>query len=142
MSKQKKTNKPKYSIKPPESNSVIDTNKLFEEDYPMFCFKHLSYSSFENCTDPTFFIEFLQRLKKLSELGWKEIRKSHRHSFGMEKIPIDRINPKLPSCVTPEVKHLSVFRATGSNLPFVGVQVQKVFRIFFIETEFGDIYKH
>ncbi len=82
------------------------------------------------------------RLKKLSELGWKEIRQSDRHSFGMEKISIDNIRPKLPSCITPEVKHLHAFRATGNNLPFVGITVQNVFRILFIETKFGDIYKH
>ena len=87
-------------------------------------------------------MEFLLRLKKLSELGWKEIRQSHKHSFGMEKIPVEKIRPQLPVCVTPDVKHLHVLRATGSNLPFVGVEMQKVFRVLFIETAFGDIYDH
>ena len=82
------------------------------------------------------------RLKKLSELGWKEIRTSQRHSFGMEKISTDKILPQLPACITPEVNHLHVFRATGSNHPFIGLEIQKVFRVFFIETKFGDIYEH
>ncbi len=60
----------------------------------------------------------------------------------MEKIPIDKIHPQLPHCITPEVKHLHAFRATGNNLPFVGLEMQKVFRVFFIETNFGDIYNH
>ncbi|MCU4155223.1 hypothetical protein J1N10_04505 [Carboxylicivirga sp. A043] len=142
MSKQQKKHLRKPVIKPIESETSINTNKLFEEDYPMFCFKHLSETSIKDCKDSDFFIEFLLRLKKLSELGWKEIRKSQRHGFGMEKIPISEIHPKLPNCVTPEVKHLHVFRATGNNLPFVGIVIQQVFRIFFIETKFGDIYDH
>ncbi len=60
----------------------------------------------------------------------------------MEKIPIEKIHPKLPSFITPDVKYLHVFRATGNNLPFVGLEMQGVFRVLFIETNFGDIYDH
>jgi hypothetical protein len=129
-------------IKNVKNNNNIDKNIIFEEDYPVFCFKFLNDASFKECKKADFFIEFLLRLKKLSELGWKEIRQSQRHSFGMEKIPIEKIHPQLPSCITPEVTHLHVFRATGNNLPFVGIEIQKVFRVLFIETTFGDIYDH
>lgn len=130
---------------------VVDTNRisigeiqeLAEIDHPLFSFKYLQKTSICDCKDPTFFYEFLFRLKKLSELGWDEIRKSGRHSFGMEKIPYHQILPKnsLPDFVTPEVV-LSAFRATGSNLPFVGLQKGKIFYIMFIESTFGDIYRH
>ena len=129
-------------IKNVHPNTNIDKNKISEDDYPIFCFKYLNDVSFKDCKKADFFIEFLLRLKKLSALGWKEIRLSQRHSFGMEKIPVNKIHPQLPTCVTPEVTHLHVFRATGSNHPFVGIEIQNVFRVLFIEANFGDIYDH
>lgn len=73
----------------------------------------------------------------------KEIRVSGRHEFGIEKITRDQIKPKdrLPKFITPEVE-LDVFRANGDNRPFVGKQDGKIFYIFFIETNFGDVYDH
>ena len=109
------------------SRSEIET--LSNIDHPLFSFKYL--------------IDFLIRLQKLSELGWKEIRVSGRHEFGIEKITRDQIKPKdrLPKFITPEVE-LDVFRANGDNRPFVGKQDGKIFYIFFIETNFGDVYDH
>lgn len=88
-----------------------------------------------------FFPHFMKRLNKLSELGWKGINTSHRHSYGMEKITQDMIKPQLPGVITPEVQ-LFAFRASGNNLPFVGFREGKVFHILYIETSFGDIYDH
>ena len=90
------------------------------------------------------FFDFLIRLKKLSELGWNKIRESQRHSFGMEKIPISSIRPKpqYPSFITPDVTDFSVFRSNGNNTGLVGLQVEKIFYVFYIEAKHGDIYKH
>jgi len=120
----------------------IKKKTIEEYDYPIFCFKYLNDTSYKDCVDVTFFIRYLNRLQKLSELGWAEIRKSTPHSFGMEKIPIHKIKPVLPSILTPEVTSLHVLRATGGNHPFVGLQNSKVFQVFFIEANFGDIYNH
>lgn len=113
-------------------------------DYPLFSFKHLYENSIEECTDSKFFFGLLMRLKRLSELGWNEIRKSHRHSFGMEKIPISSIRPKpqYPSFITPDVTDFSVFRASGNNTGLVGLQVEKIFYVFYIEADHGEIYDH
>lgn len=137
----KKNSKP-FKIASTKKETIIEKSKILEEDYPIFCFKYLNESSIKDCKKADFFFDFLMRLKKLSELGWKEIRKSSKHSFGMEKIPKKKIIPQLPPCVTPEVKELHVFRANGNNLPFIGIETQNVFRVFFIETEFGHIYDH
>lgn len=61
----------------------------------------------------------------------------------MELIPYDDIKPKdkLPSFVTREIE-FDVFRAAGDNRAFVGLQKGKIFYIFFIEANFGDIYNH
>ncbi len=122
------------------SYSEIET--ISRINYPLFSFRYLSKSSIEDCKDTSFLFDFIMRLKKLSELGWNEIRKSHRHAYGMEKLPIYKIKEKLPSLITSDVEELSVFRAAGNNLPFIGIQQGKIFHILFIEARFGDIYGH
>lgn len=130
---------PKKKLKKEEKEEHIE--KRMQE--VLFSFKHLQTSiSYKNTKDSRFFVDFLERLKKLSELGWEEIRKSQRHGFGMEKIPIRAIRPQCPSFVTPDVKELVVFRATGENKVFVGIQQENIFHIIFIEANFGDVYAH
>lgn len=117
-------------------------HKGIVNDYPIFCFKYLQEVSVKNCSDPKFFYDFLFRLKKLSELGWNEINKSARHSFGTEKMPIKSLKPDLPAVITDDVDELTVFRANGNNLPFLGIRKSGLFHVIFIETNFGDIYNH
>ncbi len=128
-----------------ESNTVSkkEIEVLSKIDHPLFSFKYLKDVSINKCKDSSFFYDFLMRLQKLSDLGWKEIRGSHRHSFGMEKIPVEDIVPhkQLPSFVTKE-GDVDVFRAVGDNRTFVGLQEGKIFYIFFIEACFGDICSH
>lgn len=121
--------------------SRSDVDAYARINYPLFSFKHLRDVSVKWCRDASFLPDFLFRLRKLSELGWKEIDKSFRHSFGMEKIDRKRLKPQLPAGVTPEVP-LFAFRAVGDNRPFVGFREGKVFHVVFIETAFGDIYDH
>lgn len=123
-----------------ESTSI---KKKPEDSYPVFCFKYLQQHSYNACSDPSFFIDFLERLKKLGNLGWKGINGAARHSFGTEKMPIKKIKVKtFPPIVTQEVEALTVFRATGSNLPFLGIRLGDTFQVIFIEASFGDIYDH
>ena len=121
----------------------IEKNKINGIDYPVFCFKYLQKDSIQSCTNSKFYFDFLFRLQSLCDLGWKGIRASGRHSYGMEKIPRTKIKPKkLPPIITPDISELHVFRATGGNLPFIGIQNNNIFHVIFIETNFGDIYNH
>lgn len=117
-------------------------HKGIVNDYPIFCFKYLQDVSIKNCDNYKFLIDFIFRLQKLGELGWQQINTSSRHSFGTEKIPIKQIKPALPIIITDEIEELTVFRANGNNLPFLGIRKINVFHIIFIETDFGDIYNH
>ena len=123
--------------------SVGEISDLSEIDHPLFSFKYLSDVSIKGCKDHSFLLNFILRLQKLCELGWNEIRSSHKHSYGMEPIPYNSIKPKdkLPSFVTREVE-LDVFRASGDHRVFVGLQKGKIFYIFFVEANFCDIYDH
>ena len=109
----------------------------------VFSFKYLQDKSITDKTQSEFYYKYLFRLKKLCELGWKEINKSHKHSFGTEKIPREQINSKsdIP-ILTDDVTKLTVFRATGDNHVFMGVRDDNCFYVIFIEANFGDIYSH
>ena len=109
----------------------------------MFSFKYIQSDSIKNCREGKFFYDFLMRLRKLAELGWKEIMKSDRHSFGTEFIPVGQFKPqKEVPIITEDVNKLMVFRSAGDNRIFAGVRDGDVFQIVFIETKFGDVYKH
>jgi hypothetical protein len=127
-------------VKPIEKETSIKKDGI---DYPVFCFKYLQDVSIRNCTDHRFFHEFLFRMKKLCQLGWSEINRSQRHAFGTEQIPVSSLRPEsLPPIITKDIKKLTVFRANGNNLPFLGVRAGNIFHVIFIETRFGDVYNH
>lgn len=132
MSKIKKKNAHQNKIKVPTENEI-------RLDYPVFCFRHLQTKP---NVDHRFYSEFIVRLCQLSGLTWNQINVADRHGFGTEKIPIDQIKPQLPRFVTPEITHLTVFRANGDNRPFLGLRNGTIFHIIFLEERFGDIYDH
>ena len=129
-------------IKNVPQHTGVEISDVSKGKYPIFCFKHLSDKSIKKSKDYKFFINFLMRLKKLSELGWDEIATSDRHSYGKEKIPISDIKPSLPSIVTPDITHLYAYRANSDNRPFLGIKNGNILQIIFIEADFGDIYYH
>lgn len=114
-------------------------------DYPLFSFKYLRPNSIKDCADAEFFFNFLMRLKELSGIGWSGIRQSPRHQYGMEPLPLNTFKPNLDclsDIITRDVRKLHVLRADSKKHPFVGLQVGKIFHVFFIEASFGDVYDH
>lgn len=148
MGKKKKAGQKPLIKSIPENNKVSIDNAI--RDYaiqkPLFSFEYLCVNfinTTHNCSrNPRLFMDFVVRLQKLSELGWKEIRKSSRHGFGTEQIPIDKIKPQRPSCVTRDINELTIFRADGSKHVFAGFMRHNVFFVLFIESNFGDLYDH
>lgn len=130
----------KVKHKKPKKITIQDPKKETHDlDYPVFCFKHLKSKPDK---DFKFFTEFIIRLQQLCTLGWTEINKSDRHSFGTEMIPVKQFKSDMPSFVTPDVEKLMVFRANGDKRPFAGIRRGYVFHIIFIEEKFGDVYDH
>jgi hypothetical protein len=110
-------------------------------DYPVFCFKHLQRKLIKNCDDKLF-RSFIERLSKLGELGWKEISKSDRHSYGFELIDKSNIKPQLPMIISADIQSLYVFRYTGNNHSFLAIRNDNILHVIFIEANFGDVYNH
>jgi len=126
----------KQNEKPNKIIGLVENNP--ELDYPVFCFRYLQTTPQK---DYKFYANFIERLKKLSNMSWNEINTSQRHGFGTEKMPVSQIK-SLPKFISPDVSYLTVFRAAGDNRTFLGLRVKSVFHIIFIEEKFNDIYNH
>lgn len=145
--KKKNDSQPLNFIKEESSNKLISREVIesdISQDEPLFSFKYLSDESIKESNDSKFFKDFLARLRKLSQLGWKEIQASGKHQYGFEPLPVSKIKPKnkLPEVLTPDVEKVMVFRAVGDNRPFVCIRIHNIIYVLFIETKFGDIYDH
>lgn len=117
--------------------------KELKSELIRFDFSELRDISYSNASkDGNFFISFLERLKKLSTMSWEEVYKTHRHSFGTETISVKSLKDSAKNHISTEITKLLVFRSTGSNKAFLGIREENVFKIFFIEYIFGDIYPH
>lgn len=113
------------------------------DHHPLFSFKYLNDVTIKKVKDGKFFVQFLNRLKQLSLLGWAEIELSHRHSFGIERMPKGQLRhlDNLPSAFE-KYREFDVFRATGNNRVFVGKRLGDIFYILLIEYVFGDVSSH
>ena len=93
--------------------------------------------------DNRIFRKFTARLRTLSEMTWKQINASDRHSYGWELIGKDFLKPKksIPEALS-DVEKFYVFRYDSDNHPFVGVVKGNTIYPLFIEATFGDVYQH
>lgn len=130
----------KFKIKPqvPATPSVVRASANL-----VFGFAELRPLSYVNAgKDGKFFIQYLERLKKLSGIDWNTVNTSGRHSFGMEKMMVKNLTTSAQQLVPAGMDSLIVLRATGDNHAFLGYREGNVFQVIFIEYLFGDVYCH
>ncbi|APT93244.1 hypothetical protein CPHO_10465 [Corynebacterium phocae] len=84
--------------------------------------------------------EFLTKWHKRSMLTWKELKSHKKHGLGYEDLSEKCFAVQVPPQFQG-TKKFRVFRHKG-NLPFVGVQQGAVFHVVWIETKYGELYKH
>ncbi len=86
----------------------------------------------------------LMRIEKLASMTFDEIRASHRHQYGAEKIPVSRFTPSLPDPFPDEVvpTELLVYRRNSNNNVFAAHRIGSTLHVLFIEARFGDLYTH
>lgn len=131
-------------IKMPKGEKNInqtDIDRMTQIDYPLFSFKHLQKVSFDGDVKTKFFQDFLLRLKKYSDLGWKQMATDKQHGYGWEYLPQNKMKNKLPAAVTPEVR-LMILRSANDNRAMVGFREWNIYHVIFIEAIFNDIYEH
>lgn len=81
----------------------------------------------------------LERLRRISQRTWREIRQLDRHGYGTETIPRNIIKPNLPSFLTEDVRLLA-FRAYDL-VAMVGYRSGRIFHVIWIDREF-KLYDH
>lgn len=125
-----------------KGSKIIPTIDKFPDDrfnYPVFCFKHIHPKySFDNCTKDEL-VSCIHQLHKLSQLTWMQIRGSHRHGMGSEKIEQNSIKTALPDFITPDITLLAL-RFDGKK-PMVGYKSHFVFHVIFLDRDF-TLYDH
>jgi hypothetical protein len=116
---------------------------LSEDERPCFSFRYLSMDVSVKKCDNKVFKKFVSRLKLLSEMTWKQINASDRHSYGWELLSKDSLKPKksIPTALS-DIDKFHVFRYDSDNHAFVSVVKGVTVYPIFIEAKFGDVYDH
>jgi hypothetical protein len=137
MAKGKEFKKPKTErgkkINPHSSKNVSD-----EDRHPKFSFRLLQDTRcLSSCTKEQK-AALADTLDKLSKLPWKEIRGSHRHAMGFEKIDQNSLRISVPE--ETKDKNVLAFRFCGMA-PMLGVKKQATFYVIWLDTTF-EAYPH
>lgn len=80
------------------------------------------------------------KLYRLSQLSWAEIKQQHRHKLGFEKISRDSIRAGIPNHITEDVDHFLAFRFDDLKA-MVGYRLGSTFFVVWLDREF-KLYKH
>ncbi|MEO8316133.1 MAG: hypothetical protein ABI645_15230 [Pseudomonadota bacterium] len=76
---------------------------------------------------------FIDQLRALSQLTWAQIRGSHRHGLGSEKISQKQLKFALPSHITEDITILA-FRFSG-KAPMLGYRVGTTLHIICLDAK-------
>lgn len=132
-----KAPKAKRSVKPLE---VVAPAPDYDEATPKFCLHHVHA---EHCVTELAEkqrADFAVAVQKRCEMTWRDIKLASRHGFGSELIDAGAIKPGIPRAFEDTDK-FTVLRYSG-KLPMVGVRVQDVFHVLWIERHYGEVYDH
>ena len=121
-------------VHPPDSINVST-----EHLCPVFSMRYLQKNyCISNCTTEEK-ASFADTMRLLSSLSWMQIKTTHRHGIGSEKIPSGQIKAGLPQVVTEDVTLLAL-RFCG-KAPMVGFRDRDVFHILWFDRDF-TLYPH
>ena len=84
-------------------------------------------------------LALIDRLYKLSQLTWIQIKCSDRHTYGCEVIPRNQIRPLVPAIITDDVDILAL--RFYKLAPMVGFRDREIFHIVWLDREF-KLYDH
>jgi len=83
---------------------------------------------------------FADSIYKRREVLWKDIKKLHKHSLGIEKIPRYQIKAPIPRFIKDDVDYFLAFRFFGKS-PMVGYRQKDVFFVLWFDHDF-TLYGH
>ena len=77
---------------------------------------------------------FADRLRKMSELTWRQLREAPREKLGSEQIAFEQIKDKLPKDRSPDEDYLA-FRFKDRKTCMIGVRERRLFHVLLIDAK-------
>lgn len=84
--------------------------------------------------------QLLESIVKRRAMPWTEIKKTHKHGLGMEKINRGSIKGAIPKFITEDMDHFLAFRFSGKK-PMVGYREKNIFYILWLDNDY-TLYPH
>ena len=112
-----------------------------EQCHPHFSLQYISNNNkfcLSSCEDKEK-AAFAERLYRLSQMTWAQIRQQDRHKLGYEKISRSSLKTKVPPHIKDDV-NIIAFRFDGKK-SMVGYKIGHVFYIVWLDRSF-KLYKH
>lgn len=140
-----KARKGRKSIIPPdESQGRIKAgasgNISSDDKKPKFSFCYVQSSHCINGCQRDEKAGLTDKMYRISQLTWKQIKSADRHGLGFEKISRDAIKAGIPAHVTEDVDHFLAFRFSGTK-PMVGYRLGSTFFVLWLDRGF-NLYDH
>jgi len=112
-----------------------------EQLSPIFSFRYLQRSTpyCISCCSNDEKASFADKMNKLSQLTWADIKRAPRHGLGCEKIDRNSIRATIPERVTDDTAILA-FRFHG-KAPMVGFRDRETFHVLWFDANFS-LYQH
>jgi len=107
---------------------------------PVFSLRHLQTPYCVTSCSQDHQAAFVVKLRKLSEMTWRDIKQAPRKGLGSEKIPRHQLRVPVPATVTEDVEFFLAIRYNG-NHPMVGYRSQQVFHVVWLDHNF-TVYPH
>ncbi|MBF0035774.1 hypothetical protein HAX39_24755 [Citrobacter freundii] len=119
--------------------SPEDEAKNIDRNPPEFSFRYLQKGFCVDCCEQKEKAALADKLFRLSQLTWAQIRQQDRHKLGYEKIARNVIKSAIPTHVTEDVE-LIAFRFCGMA-PMVGYKRNATFYVLWLDRVF-TLYNH
>lgn len=134
----------KGSRKPARNDEKLQTPSQardYNQATPVFCLHHLHPDyDVKSLDDKEKQAQLALTINRCAQRRWIDIHQAGRHGAGTESIPADQILAPVPPKFADQEK-FTAFRYHG-KLPMVGVRINDVFHLLWVERHFGEVYDH
>jgi hypothetical protein len=118
-----------------EAESRID----YDKEKPTFCLRFIDPQYCISKCDKDEKAAFVDKIYRMSQMTWLQLRMADRHGMGSEKLPRDSIKRPIPAGISEEVSILA-FRFSGLK-SMVGYRQDGLFHIIWLDRDF-TLYDH
>lgn len=117
----------------------VPEQRNFDGKNPIFSLRHLNSGYCISKCDKKDRLSFVDKIRVISQLSWAQIKSTHRHATGFEKLPRNTFKIGIPTHIT-EDQTLIAFRFSGKK-PMIGYRDRDIFHIIWFDNDFS-VYDH